>query len=189
MDGIELRRDVRDAQAVVVLRDELAERVGEGEGVLGFGVNDESGEVDGTRGGFAGDFGDGDVEDWTVRLAQVAVRDVGGDADNRVDGFVGAAFKGVADGVLAGEESFDEGLVDDGAPGDVSSGRKSRPETRRIFMVESQPGETGRNHAGVGLGGAPLMEISLFMRMRPRRGQLATATESMPGMARSASAV
>src|SRR5215472_1060273 len=75
------------------------------------------------------------------------------------------------------------------APGEVSSGRKSRPETKGIFIVESQTGETFRNQAGVGLGGAPLMEMSLFMRMRPRRGQREMATELTPGAARSASAV
>ena len=75
------------------------------------------------------------------------------------------------------------------APGEVSSGRKSRPETRGIFIVESQPGETFRKKAGVGLGGAPLMEMSLLMAMRPRSGQREMATESTPGTARSASAV
>ena len=75
------------------------------------------------------------------------------------------------------------------APGEVSSGRKSRPETRGIFIVESQPGETFRKKAGVGLGGAPLMEMSLLILMRPRSGQPEMATESTPGAARSASAV
>jgi hypothetical protein len=46
-----------------------------------------------------------------------------------------------------------------------------------------------KNQAGVGLGGAPLMEISLLILMRPRRGQPEMATESTPGTARSASAV
>src|SRR5580704_15458528 len=75
------------------------------------------------------------------------------------------------------------------APGEVSCGRKSRPETRGIFIVENQPGETLRKKAGVGLGGAPLMEMSLLILMRPRRGQPEMATELTPGAARSASAV
>jgi hypothetical protein len=58
-----------------------------------------------------------------------------------------------------------------------------------IFIVESQRGEMFRKKAGIGLGGAPLMEMSLFMRMRPRRGQPEMATESTPGAARRASAV
>ena len=46
-DQIELSGDVRDAKAIVALRDDLAERLSEGEGVLGLGVNGEGGEVDG----------------------------------------------------------------------------------------------------------------------------------------------
>ena len=68
----------------MALRDELAEGVGEGERVLGVGVNDEGGEVDGLGGGFVVDFVEGDVEDGAVGLAQVVVRDVGGDADDLV---------------------------------------------------------------------------------------------------------
>ena len=113
-EQIELRGDVRDAKAVVALRDELAERAGEGERVLGIGVKDEGGEVDDLGGGFVVDFGEGDVEDGAAGLAQLAVRDVGGDADDLVEGLIGAAFKGAADGVLAGEEGLDEGFVDDG---------------------------------------------------------------------------
>jgi hypothetical protein len=60
---------------------------------------------------------------------------------------------------------------------------------RGIFIVESQPGETFRNQALVGLGGAPLMEMSLLMAIRPRRGQREMATEWTPGAARSAWAV
>ena len=88
--------------------------VGEGERVLGVGVNGEGGEVDDTGGGFVADFVEGDVEDGAAGLAQVVVREVGGDADNRVDGLIGTAFKGAADGVLAGEVRLDEGFVDDG---------------------------------------------------------------------------
>jgi hypothetical protein len=62
----------------VALRDELAEGVGEGERVLGIGVNGEGGEVDDPGGGFVVDFGEGDVEDGAAGLAQLAVRDVGG---------------------------------------------------------------------------------------------------------------
>jgi hypothetical protein len=98
----------------VALRDELAEGVGEGERVLGVAVNGEGGEADGPGGGFVVDFVEGDVEDSAAGLAQVVVRDVGDDADDLVDGLIGAAFKGVADRVLAGEEGLDEGLVDDG---------------------------------------------------------------------------
>jgi hypothetical protein len=97
----------------VALRDELAEGGGEGERVLGGGVNGEGGEVDDTRGGFVVDFGEGDVENGAAGLAQVVVRDVGGDGDNLVDGLIGTAFKGVADRVLAGEEGVGEGFVDD----------------------------------------------------------------------------
>src|SRR6185503_2594001 len=116
-DQIELGGDVRDAKAVVALRDELAEGAGEGERVLGVGVNGESGKVDSLGSGFAVDFVKGDVEDGTVGLAEVIVWDVGDNSENLVDGLIGAAFKGVADGVLAGEESFGEGFVDDGGPG------------------------------------------------------------------------
>src|SRR5580698_3071849 len=75
------------------------------------------------------------------------------------------------------------------APGEASSRRKSRPETRAIFIVESQPGETFRKKAGVELGGAPLTEMSLLIFMRPRSGQPEMATASTPGTARRASAV
>src|SRR5579863_7124102 len=75
------------------------------------------------------------------------------------------------------------------APGEVSSGRKSRPAARGIFMVESQPGEMFWKKAEVGLGGALLTEISLLIWMRPRSGHPEMATESTPGTARSASAV
>jgi hypothetical protein len=112
---IELRGDVRDAKAVVALRDELAERAGEGERVAGLGVNGEGGEVDDLGGGFVVDCVEGDVEDGAVGLAQIVVRDVGSDADDLIDGLIGTAFKGAADGVLAGEESLDEGFVDDGS--------------------------------------------------------------------------
>src|SRR5438270_3201235 len=94
--------------------DELAEGVGEGERVPGVGVNDESGKVHDIRGRFGVDFGEGGVEDRTAGLAQVAVRDVRSDGYNYVDGFIRTAFKSVADGVPAGEESLDEGFVDDG---------------------------------------------------------------------------
>ena len=173
----------------MALHDELAEGVGESERVLGVGVNDESGEVDDTGSGFSVDCVDGNVEDGEVGLSQVVVRDVRGDANDRVEGLIGTAFKGAADGVLAGEEGLDEGFVDDGGSRRGVLRRKSRTDTRGIFIVESQPGETFRKKAGVGLGGAPLMEMSLFMRMRPRMGQPEMATESTPGVARSASAV
>ena len=98
----------------MALRDELAEGVGEGERVLGVGVKGEGGEADDRRGGLVVDFGEGDVEDGAAGLAQVVVRDVGDDADDLVEGLIGTAFKGAADGVLAGEEGLDEGFVDDG---------------------------------------------------------------------------
>src|SRR5882757_2483626 len=113
-EQIELRGDVRDAKAVVALRDELAEGAGEGERVLGVGVNGEGSEVDGLGGGFLVDFDEGDIEDGAAGLAQLAVRDVGGDADDLVERLIGTAFKGAADGVLAREEGLDEGFVDDG---------------------------------------------------------------------------
>ena len=173
----------------MALRDELAERVGESERVLGIGVNGEGGEARPPRGGFVVDFGEGDVEDGAAGFTQVVVRDVGGDADNLVEGLIGAAFKGAADGVLAGEKGLDEGFVDDGGSGRRVLRAKSRPETRGIFIVESQPGETFRKKAGVGPGGAPLTEMSLLISMRPRSGQPEIATESTPGTARSTSAV
>jgi hypothetical protein len=46
-----------------------------------------------------------------------------------------------------------------------------------------------KEKAGVGLGGAPLMEMSLLIRIRPRSGQPEIATELTPGTALSASAV
>ena len=58
-----------------------------------------------------------------------------------------------------------------------------------IFIVESHSGETLRKKAGVGLGGAPLMEMSVLILMRPSSGHPEMATESTPGTARSASAV
>jgi len=53
------------------------------------------------------------------------VRDVGGHADDLVLAsctlvWIGRAFKGAADGVLAGEVSLDEGFVDDGGSREVS---------------------------------------------------------------------
>ena len=113
-DQIELRGDVRDAKAVVALRDELAEGAGEGERVLGVGVNGEGGEVDERGSGFVVDFDEGDVEDGAAGLTQLAVRDVGDDGDDLVEGLIGTAFKGAADRVLAREEGLDEGFVDDG---------------------------------------------------------------------------
>jgi hypothetical protein len=98
----------------VALRNELAKGVGEGERVLGVGVNGKRGEAHGLGGGFIVDFVKRDVEDRTVRLAQLAVRSVGGDPDDLVDRLIGAAFKGAADGVLAREEGLDEAFVDDG---------------------------------------------------------------------------
>jgi hypothetical protein len=173
----------------VALRDELAEGVGEGERVLGVDVDGERGKVDDTGGRFGVDFVEGDVEDGATGFAQVVVWDVGGDPDNFVDRLIATALEGAADGVLTGEEGLGEVSLTMAASGEVSSGRKSRPETRLIFIVESQPGETLRNQPGVGLGGSPLMEMSLFMRMRPRRGQREMETESTPGAARSVSAV
>ncbi len=73
--------------------DDLAEGVGEGERVLGVGVNDEGGEVDEPGAGFVVDFVEGDVEDGAAGLAQIVVRDVGGDADDLVEGLIGAAFE------------------------------------------------------------------------------------------------
>src|ERR1700728_898682 len=133
-DKIELRGDVGNAQAVVALRDELAEGVGEGERVLGVGVNGEGGEVDDTGGGFGVDFVEGDVEDGAAGLAQVVVWDVGSDADNFVDRVIGTAFKGAADGVLAGEEGLDEGFVDDGG------------SRRGVFRAKVAAGNEGDLH-------------------------------------------
>src|SRR5581483_3656940 len=148
----------------MALCDELAKAFGQGERILGLGVNHEGGEVDNRGGGFAVDFVEGDVEDGAAGLAQVVVSGVGGDAYDFVEGLIGSALKRPADRVLAGEEGFGESIVDDGG-----SGRKSRPETSGIFIVESQPGEMGRNQPGTGLGGAPLIEMSLFIWMCPRR--------------------
>ena len=66
-DQIALGRGVRDAKAVVALGDELAEGVGEGERVLGVGVNDEGGEAE--RGGLVVDFAERDVENRRAWLA------------------------------------------------------------------------------------------------------------------------
>src|SRR5580658_60621 len=101
----------------MALRDELAEGVGEGERVLGVGVN-----------------GEGGVEDGAAGFAQVVVWDVGSDADNFVDRLIGAAFKGAADGVLAGEESIDEGFVDDGG------------SRRGVFGAKVAAGNEGNLH-------------------------------------------
>ncbi len=103
-----LRGDVRDAKAVVSLRDELAERVGERERILGVGVNRERSEVDDARSGSGVDFVKGDVEDGETGLAEVVIWDVRGDTDDLVDGLIGAAFKGASDGVFAGEEGLGE---------------------------------------------------------------------------------
>src|SRR3984957_9080765 len=132
-DKIELRGDVGNAKAVVALRDELAEGVGEGEWVLD-GVNGEGGEVDDTGGGFGVDFVEGDVEDGAAGFAQVVVWDVGSDADNFVDRLIGTAFKSTADGVLAGEEGLDEGFVDDGG------------SRRGVFRAEVAAGNEGDLH-------------------------------------------
>jgi hypothetical protein len=59
---------------------------------------------------------------------------------------------------------------------------------RNLHLREPARG-TFRKKAGVGLGGAPLMEMSLLILMRPRWGQPEMATESTPGAARSASVV
>jgi hypothetical protein len=45
-------------------------------------------------------------------------------------------------GSWPGKKVFTKVLLTMAAPGEVSSGRKSRPETRGIFIVESQAGET-----------------------------------------------
>ncbi len=66
-------------------------------------------------------------------------------------------------GSWLGKKVFAKVSLTIAAPGDASSGRKSRPETSGIFIVESQPGEMFRKKAGVGLGGAPLMEMSLLI--------------------------
>ncbi len=100
-DQIELGGGVGDAKTVVALRNELAKGVGEGERVLGVRVNHEGGEAFERGRGFAVDAGEGDVEDWAVCLAQVVVRDVGGDADDLIEGPIVAARKGAADGVPA----------------------------------------------------------------------------------------
>ena len=130
----------------MALRDELAQGVGEGERVLGVGVNGEGREVHGLGGGFSVDFSERNVENCAVRLAQVVVRAVGGDADDRVAGFLGTALKGAADGVQAGKKVLTNVSLTTAAPGQLSSKRKSRPETRGIFIVESHPGEMGRTH-------------------------------------------
>src|SRR5262249_17033677 len=81
----EVGGDVRDAKAFVALRDELAEGVGEGDSVLGITVNHEGGEVDDPGCGLFVDFVEGDVKDGAAGLAQVVVRDVGGQADDFVE--------------------------------------------------------------------------------------------------------
>src|SRR5581483_113777 len=98
----------------MALCDELAKAFGQGERILGLGVNHEGGEVDNRGGGFAVDFVEGDVEDGAAGLAQVVVRGVGGDAYDFVEGLIGSALKRPADRVLAGEEGFGESIVDDG---------------------------------------------------------------------------
>ena len=92
-------------------------------------------------GGLVVDFDEGNVKDGAVGLALVAVRSVGCDTDDLVDGFVGATFKGAADGLLAGEEGLREGSVHDGGSRRGTSGRKSRPETRGISSSpRAEPG-------------------------------------------------
>ena len=147
---IELRGDVRDTKAVMPLRDDLAERVGERQRVLPIGVNHEGGKADGPRRGFVVPFSKGNVEDGAIGRAQVVVRCVGGDADDPVDGLVGAAFKSAADRVLAWEKSFGESLVDDGGSRRVcqrgqsrgpkrgeSSSSQAIPEKRSVARRES----------------------------------------------------
>src|SRR6202034_793170 len=80
------------------------------------------------------DFVEGDVEDGAAGLAQVVVWDVGSDADNFVDRVIGTAFKGAADGVLAGEEGLDEGFVDDGG------------SRRGVFRAKVAAGNEGDLH-------------------------------------------
>ena len=62
------------------------------------------------------------------------VRNVGGDADDLVEGLIGTALKGAADGVLAGEESLDEGFVDDGG------------SRRGVFRAKVAAGNEGDLH-------------------------------------------
>ena len=81
------------------------------------------------------------------------VRDVGGDADDLVEGLIGTAFKGAADGVLAGEEGLDEGFVDDGGSrrgvlrAKVAAGNEGdlhRREPARGNVQEKGGSRTGR---------------------------------------------
>ena len=58
-DQIQLGGDIGDAKSVMALSNQQAEGVGECERVLSVGVNDESGEVDDTRGGLVVDLGKG----------------------------------------------------------------------------------------------------------------------------------
>ena len=80
-------------------------------------MNHKRGKADGAGSGFIVEPIERDEEDGAVGLAQVVVGDIGDDTDNLVHGLIGAALKGAADGVLSGEEGFDEGLVDDGGSG------------------------------------------------------------------------
>lgn len=120
----------------MALRDEPAERVGEGERVLGVGVDDEGGETDGRGGGVVAELVEGNVKDGGAGLAQVAVGDVAGDSDDFVERLVCSALKGAADGVLAGEEGSGEGFADDGGSG------------RGVFGAEVAAGEERDLHGG-----------------------------------------
>src|SRR5579863_140004 len=131
---VELRSDVRDTKAVMAMRDELPEGVGECEGVLGVSMYNEGGEAFDRGCRFIVDSIEGDVENGAIGLAQVVVRHVGGDADDLVEGSIGAACKGAADGVLAWEEGLGKGFVDDGG------------SRRGVFRAKVAAGNQGDLH-------------------------------------------
>ena len=75
------------------------------------------------------------------------------------------------------------------APGEMSLGRKSLPSMKGIFIAFIQPGETFINQAPSSIGGAPLIEMELDLKLYPSSsGQSANATVSMPGTFRKWSA-
>ncbi len=77
----------------MALYDEPAKGVPEGERILRISVNDEGSETDSLGGGLVVDFIKRDVKDGAGGLAQIMIRDVGGDADDLVNGLIGATFK------------------------------------------------------------------------------------------------
>ncbi len=77
-------------------------------------MNGERAEADSFRHSLVINFVEGYVKDGSGALAKVVVSDVGSDANDCVDGFIRPPGKGATEGILAGQESFDEGLINDG---------------------------------------------------------------------------